>query len=38
VAGWNSKALAEKQAVPICHCDSSCYYQHCTYLYEEALE
>ena len=33
VAGWNSKALKlQEAAVPTCHCDASCYYQHCTYL------
>lgn len=33
LAGWNSKALAQEEPVPICHCDSSCYYRHCTSLY-----
>lgn len=29
VAGWSAR---KAEAVPTCHCDSSCYYQHCTYL------
>jgi hypothetical protein len=32
VAGLRTKALAPVEPVPICHCDATCYYQHCTYM------
>jgi hypothetical protein len=35
VGGWSARKAT---AVPICHCDSTCYYKHCTYLLPQLEE